>query len=96
MEHNNILGTVLAGGKSQRFGEDKSQILLADKILIDYILADGLMTKSVPALSFITAPLTVRRTSCPNLPCARTRSAHKDAVHPRAPLAYAAASDPAG
>ena len=31
MEHNNILGTVLAGGKSQRFGEDKSQILLADK-----------------------------------------------------------------
>ena len=36
MEHNNILGTVLAGGKSQRFGEDKSQILLADKILIDY------------------------------------------------------------
>jgi len=34
MEHNNILGTVLAGGKSQRFGEDKSQILLADKILI--------------------------------------------------------------
>ena len=40
MEHNNILGTVLAGGKSQRFGEDKSQILLADKILIDYILAE--------------------------------------------------------
>ena len=35
MEHNNILATVLAGGKSQRFGEDKSQILLADKILID-------------------------------------------------------------
>ena len=40
MEHNNILGTVLAGGKSQRFGEDKSQILLAGKILIDYILAE--------------------------------------------------------
>ena len=40
MEHNNILGTVLAGGKSQRFGEDKSQILLADKILIDHILAE--------------------------------------------------------
>ena len=40
MEHNNILGTVLAGGKSQRFGEDKSQISLADKILIDYILAE--------------------------------------------------------
>ena len=40
MDHNNILGTVLAGGKSQRFGEDKSQILLAGKILIDYILAE--------------------------------------------------------
>ena len=40
MDHNNILGTVLAGGKSQRFGEDKSQILLADKILIDYVLAE--------------------------------------------------------
>ena len=40
MDHNNILGTVLAGGKSQRFGEDKSQILLADRILIDYILAE--------------------------------------------------------
>ena len=40
MDHNNILGTVLAGGKSQRFGEDKSQILLADKILVDYILAE--------------------------------------------------------
>ena len=40
MDHNNILGTVLAGGKSQRFGEDKSQILLADKMLIDYILAE--------------------------------------------------------
>ena len=40
MDHNNILGTVLAGGKSQRFGDDKSQIMLADKILIDYILAE--------------------------------------------------------
>ena len=34
MDHNNILGTVLAGGKSQRFGEDKSQVKLAGKILI--------------------------------------------------------------
>ena len=31
MDHNNILGTVLAGGKSQRFGEDKSQVKLAGK-----------------------------------------------------------------
>ena len=40
MEHNNILGTVLAGGKSQRFGEDKSQVKLGDKLLIDYILTE--------------------------------------------------------
>jgi len=38
MDHSNILGTVLAGGKSQRFGEDKSQVKLEGKILIDYIL----------------------------------------------------------
>ena len=38
MDHNNILGTVLAGGKSQRFGEDKSQAKLHGKLLIDYIL----------------------------------------------------------
>ena len=40
MDHNNILGTVLAGGKSQRFGEDKSQVKLDDKLLIDYILTE--------------------------------------------------------
>ena len=40
MDHNNILGTVLAGGKSQRFGEDKSQVKLAGKLLIDYMLAE--------------------------------------------------------
>ncbi len=40
MDHNNILGTVLAGGKSQRFGEDKSQVSLANKLLIDYILSE--------------------------------------------------------
>ena len=38
MDHNNILGTVLAGGKSQRFGKDKSQVLLDGKLLINYIL----------------------------------------------------------
>ena len=38
MNHNNILGTVLAGGKSQRFGEDKSQVFLKGKLLINYIL----------------------------------------------------------
>tara|TARA_B100001113_G_C21085898_1_gene612078 strand:- start:467 stop:1093 length:627 start_codon:yes stop_codon:yes gene_type:complete len=40
MDHNNILGTVLAGGKSQRFGEDKSQVKLADKLLIDCVLSE--------------------------------------------------------
>ena len=40
MDHNKILGTVLAGGKSQRFGEDKSQVKLEGKLLIDYILSE--------------------------------------------------------
>ena len=40
MEHNNILPVVLAGGKSKRFGEDKSQVKLGEKILIDYILSE--------------------------------------------------------
>ena len=40
MDHNNILPVVLAGGKSKRFGEDKSQIHLGSKILIDYILSE--------------------------------------------------------
>ena len=40
MDHNNILGTVLAGGKSQRFGEDKSQVMLAGKLLIDHMLIE--------------------------------------------------------
>ena len=38
MDVNNILGVVLAGGKSQRFGQDKSQVKLQDKLLIDFIL----------------------------------------------------------
>ena len=40
MDHNNILPVVLAGGKSKRFGEDKSQAQLGSKILIDYILSE--------------------------------------------------------
>ena len=40
MDHNKILGVVLAGGKSQRFGEDKSQVKLNNKLLIDYILSE--------------------------------------------------------
>ena len=40
MDHNNILPVVLAGGKSRRFGGDKSQAKLGKKILIDYILSE--------------------------------------------------------
>ena len=40
MDYNNILPVVLAGGKSKRFGEDKSQVQLGDKILIDHILTE--------------------------------------------------------
>ena len=40
MDHSNILGVVLAGGKSQRFGEDKCQVKLGNKLLIDYILSE--------------------------------------------------------
>ena len=40
MDLNKILPVVLAGGKSKRFGKDKSQAKLGGKILIDYILAE--------------------------------------------------------
>jgi len=40
MDLNNILGVVLAGGKSQRFGQDKSQVKLQGKLLINYILSE--------------------------------------------------------
>ncbi len=40
MNLNNILGVVLAGGKSQRFGENKSQVKLKNRLLIDYILKE--------------------------------------------------------
>ena len=40
MDNNNILPVVLAGGKSKRFGEDKSQVKLGEKMLIDYILSE--------------------------------------------------------
>jgi len=40
MDHNKILAVVLAGGKSKRFGRDKSQVKLGDKMLVDYILTE--------------------------------------------------------
>ena len=38
MIENNILGIILAGGKSSRFGEDKSIAKLGDKTLLDYTI----------------------------------------------------------
>ena len=40
MDHSKILGVVLAGGKSLRFGEDKSQVKINNKSLIDHILSE--------------------------------------------------------
>ncbi len=38
MSENNILGVVLAGGKSKRFGEDKSEVKLDGKTLLEHTL----------------------------------------------------------
>jgi len=38
MNNNNILAVVLAGGKSSRFGKDKSSIKLGDKTLLEHTL----------------------------------------------------------
>jgi len=38
MIENNIIGTILAGGKSSRFGEDKSNIKLGNKTLLDHTI----------------------------------------------------------
>ena len=38
MSENNILGVILAGGKSKRFGEDKSKVKLNGKTLLDHTL----------------------------------------------------------
>ena len=39
MIENNILGVVLAGGKSQRFGSDKTSVKLGDKTLIEHTIS---------------------------------------------------------
>jgi len=39
MEDNNILAVVLAGGKSKRFGENKNQIKLGKKTLLEHVLS---------------------------------------------------------
>ena len=38
MNENNILGVILAGGKSRRFGEDKSKIKLGNKTLLEHVI----------------------------------------------------------
>ena len=38
MEDNNILGVVLAGGRSKRFGEDKNQAKLGAKTLLEHTI----------------------------------------------------------
>ena len=39
MGENNILATILAGGKSRRFGTDKSLAKLGNKSLIDHTIS---------------------------------------------------------
>ena len=39
MIENNILGIILAGGKSSRFGEDKSNVKLGNKTLLDHTVS---------------------------------------------------------
>ena len=38
MDDNNILGVVLAGGRSKRFGEDKNQVKLGAKTLLEHAI----------------------------------------------------------
>ena len=38
MKNNNILGVILAGGKSKRFGKDKNHIKLDNKTLLEHVL----------------------------------------------------------
>ena len=39
MKDNNILGVILAGGKSRRFGEDKNYVKLGNKTLLEHVLS---------------------------------------------------------
>ena len=39
MNENNILAVILAGGKSKRFGQEKSQVKLGDKTLLEHSLS---------------------------------------------------------
>ena len=39
MAKNNILGVILAGGKSKRFGEDKTKAKLGNKTLLEHTIS---------------------------------------------------------
>jgi molybdopterin-guanine dinucleotide biosynthesis protein A len=39
MNKDNILAVVLAGGRSRRFGRDKSEVILGDKTLLEHMLS---------------------------------------------------------
>ena len=39
MYENNILATILAGGKSSRFGSDKSMVILGNKTILEHTIS---------------------------------------------------------
>ena len=61
MEDNNILGVVLAGGKSKRFGEDKNHIKLGNKTLLEHVL-HKINNKFIEILIVSSRPLKIQIT----------------------------------
>jgi len=61
MEDNNILGVVLAGGKSSRFGEDKNHIKLGNKTLLEHVLYK-INNKFLETLIVSSRPLEIKIT----------------------------------
>ena len=61
MEDNNILGVVLAGGKSRRFGEDKNHIKLGNKTLLEHVL-HKINNKFIEILIVSSRPLKIQIT----------------------------------
>ena len=74
MEDNNILGVVLAGGKSSRFGEDKNHIKLGNKTLLEHVLykinnkfPETLIVSNRPLKIQITKKITIIKDCFENL-----------------------------
>ena len=61
MEDNNILGVVLAGGKSKRFGEDKNHKKLGNKTLLEHVL-HKINNKFIEILIVSSRPLKIQIT----------------------------------